>query len=243
MGIFLDGANLSPVNAGRIPHKSPTYRTAVPGYVMPQPLRAPAVASAEKPKVPDRGNHDHPFISEMVVGGWLHDPGEQNGESNTWDFNIEILFRKLTLYDAGNRFVKFLLSPRPSIGGSINNENETHTAYLGMNWAYQFRNGLFLSFFLGGTYHTGNKEQATRQCAVGEGCSLPGNRAFVPTGKPKLGSQFLFREGLDVGYRFGRHGVPVFASHLSNAGIDNDNDGMNFVGVRYSFSMDSEFWN
>ena len=102
---------------------------------------------------------------------------------------------------------------------------------------------MFIGLSLTPTYHTGNLEQATRQCAPIEPCLLPGNRAYVNTGEVTLGSQFLFRESLDIGYRFGRHGISAFAAHISNAGLDNDNDGMNFLGVRYSFAFDKNLWN
>jgi hypothetical protein len=183
------------------------------------------------------------MISELIGGVWSHDPGELNEESNSWDFNGEIIFNKVRLFGAGNRFLKFLAEPRPVIGGSINSRGKTHTVYAGFSWAKQFQNGLFFNFVLGGTYHTGNLEQATRQCAVGEGCSLTGNRAYIDAREPTLGSAVLFREGLDLGYRLGAHGVSIFASHISNAGLDNDNGGINFVGMRYSFAFDRNFRN
>ncbi len=179
----------------------------------------------------------HPSIISKLIGGvWSHDTGEINTESNSWDFNGEIVFNNIRLFDVRNRFLKFLAEPRPLVGGSINSEGKTHTVYAGFSWAHQFQNGLFSNLALGGTYHTGTLEQATRQCSVGEGCSLPGNRAYVNIREPTLGSAVLFREGLDLGYRLGPHGLSIFASHISNAGIDNDNDGM-----RYSFAFDQKF--
>ena len=156
------------------------------------------------------------------------------------DLNLEIIFQNVTFVDFENRFLRGLFSPRPFIGGTYNNEGKTHTAYAGLNWGYQFRSGIFIALGLGMAYHTGNLHQATYQCPPGGGCSLPGNRAYVNTGEPSLGSEVLFREGLDIGYRFyGGHGISLYAAHISNAGvIDHDNDGMNFVGVRYSYSFD-----
>lgn len=183
------------------------------------------------------------MISELIGGVWSHDPGELNKESDSWDFNGEVIFNKVRLFDVRNSFLKFLSEPRPVIGVSINSEGKTHTFYTGFSWAKQFQTGLFFNFVLGGTYHTGNLEQATRQCAPGEGCSLSGNRAYVDTAEPTLGSAVLFREALDLGYRLGPHGVSLFVAHISNAGLDNDNDGINFVGMRYSFAIDRNFRN
>jgi hypothetical protein len=56
------------------------------------------------------------FVSEIVLGGWLHDPGRDNIESNTWDLNLEIIFRKVTLLTFENRYLRFLFSPHPMLG-------------------------------------------------------------------------------------------------------------------------------
>ena len=218
--------------------KAPIIRTyKVNSPTVTAPISAPAqVHSSWQKQRPS-------IISELIGGVWSHDPGEINEESNSWDFNGEIIFKNIRLFNVRNRFLKFLAEPRPHIGGSINSEVKTNTVYAGFSWAHHFRNGLFFNFSLGGTYHTGNLEQATRQCATGEGCALPGNRAYVDTREPTLGSAILFREGLDLGYRIGPHGASIFASHISNAGLDNDNDGMNFVGMRYSFAFDNNFRN
>ncbi len=121
----------------------------------------------------------------------------------------------------------------------MNNENETNTLYAGLNWMYQFDSRIFIAGSFGFAYHTGNLEQEERQCAPAENCSLPGNRAFVNTGEVTLGSRILFRESIDIGYRFvGGHGVSIYGAHISNGSLlDEDNDGMNFVGIRYSYQI------
>lgn len=209
--------------------KLPVYR--VPKAIVANPLN------------PSTRNTTKSIISEFIGGAWIHDPGENNKESDSWNFNTQIVFTKIRLFKFSNRFLRFPAEPRPLIGGSVNGEGKTHTVYGGLSWAHQFRNGQFFNLSLGGTYHTGNLEQATRQCSAGEGCVLPGNRAYVNTREPTLGSAVLFREALDLGYRIGPHGLSLFMSHISNAGLDNDNDGMNFVGMRYSFAIDRQFRN
>jgi len=216
-------------------------RLSVTGGKVPDSRATKAVAP--NPEHPPAQYKSKSIVSELIGGVWIHDPGEINKESDSWDFNAEIIFTKICLFKFSDRFLKFLAEPRPLIGGSVNSYGETHTVYGGLSWAHQFRNGLFFNLSLGGTYHTGNLEQATRQCAVGEGCSLPGNRAYVDAREPTLGSAVLFREALDLGYRIGPHGVSLFLSHISNAGLDNDNDGMNFVGMRYSFAIDRNIRN
>lgn len=180
------------------------------------------------------------FVSEIVLGGWLHDPGRDNTESNTWDMNLEIIFRKVTLLTFENRYLRFLFSPHPMLGGSLNNENETHTAYLGFNWHHQFESRLFVAGSFGFAYHTGNIDRAERSCVLGDSCLLPGNRSHFDNGEVVLGSRILFRESLEIGYRVAqRHGISVYVAHMSNASLfDEDNDGMNFVGLRYRYAFD-----
>ncbi len=179
------------------------------------------------------------IVSEVIVGAWCHDPAQDNNESNTYDINAELIFTKVKFFEPENRIAAFLLAPRPMIGGSLNNENETNTLYAGLDWMYQFDSRIFIAGSFGFAYHTGNLEQEERQCAPAENCSLPGNRAFVDTGEVTLGSRFLFRESIDIGYRFvGGHGLSIYGAHISNGGIlDEDNDGMNFVGIRYSYQI------
>ena len=70
--------------------------------------------------------------------------------------------------------------------------------------------------------------------------SLRPDGGFDDTGrKVTLGSRVLFRESLAMGYRFSRrHSVSFYAAHMSNGGLADDNDGMNFVGIRYGYSLE-----
>ena len=162
------------------------------------------------------------FISEFLVGFWRHDPEQNNNESDTLDLNAEIIFRKLRFFELENPIADFLLSPRPLIGGSVNNKNKTHTAYAALNWRYIFGNNVFIAGSFGFTYHTGNLHRQDDE------------RREVT-----LGSRILFRESIAMGYRIkGRHSVSFYAAHMSNGGLDDDNDGMHFVGIRYGYSLE-----
>ncbi len=180
------------------------------------------------------------IFSELVVGFWRHDPEQDNNESDTLDLNAEIIFRKLRLFDVENPIADVVLSPRPLIGGSANNKNKTPTAYAGLNWRDIFANDVFIAGSLGVTYHTGSLDRATRQCFLPEICGLAGNRAFDDDRREvTLGSRILSRESIAMGYRFGgRHSVSFYGAHMSNGGLADDNDGMNFVGIRYGYSLE-----
>jgi hypothetical protein len=199
------------------------------------------MAGADTPRPVSRENTTgRSYISEIVLGGFVHDPGQDNNEANSADLNLEIIFRKVTLLTFENRYLRFLFSPNPIVGGTINSDNETHTAYLAMNWQYRFESDWFVAGSFGFTYHTGNLDQAEENCPVGTTCSLPGNRRFVDTGDVTLGSRILFRESVELGYWVAeRHGLSLYFAHMSNASIfDEDNDGMNFLGLRYRYAFD-----
>lgn len=202
--------------------------------------RTPAAVAPLRDKPAARNALSRSWISELVIGGWIHDPEAGNTESNTWDLNLELIFREVELLSFENRYLRFLFTPHPILGGSINNEDETHTVYLGLNWQYDFDNGLFVGGSFAFTYHTGNLDQAEEQCPVATTCTLPGNRRFKNTGEVTLGARILFRESLEFGYRLDRrHGIALYIAHMSNGGIlDDDNDGMNFAGLRYRYSFD-----
>ncbi len=180
------------------------------------------------------------IVSELVVGFWRHDPEQDNNESDTLDLNAEIIFRKVRFFELDNPIADFLLSPRPVMGGSLNNKNKTHTAYAGLNWRHIFGNDVFIAGSLGFAYHTGNLDRLTRQCPPAEICHLPGNRAFDDDKREvTLGSRILFRESIAMGYRITRrHSVSFYGAHMSNGGLADDNDGMNFVGIRYGYSLE-----
>jgi hypothetical protein len=202
------------------------------------PLQLPA---ADDPRAREQSKFDFAdLFSEFIIGTWRHDPRQDNNESDTIDLNAEIIFRKLRPFDVENPIADFILSPRPLIGGSANNKNETHTAYAALNWRHIFANDVFISGSFGFAYHTGNLHRPTRQCPPSEGCNLPGNRAFDDDRRAvTLGLRVLFRESIAIGYRIKRrHLVSFYAAHISNGGLDDDNDGMNFVGIRYGYGLE-----
>lgn len=166
-------------------------------------------------------------VDEVKGGVLLHDALRHSDESQTIDLNAELVFAPLWRFETGNRFLDFLVNPRPMVGGSLHTEGDTHQAYGGLDWMHQFGNGFFAEASFGITVHSGRLEQ--ERTASG---------AFVSERQVSLGNRWLFRESLDLGYRFaGKHGLALHYSHMSNAGLDSDNDGMDFVGLRYSYKF------
>lgn len=177
-------------------------------------------------------------VVEIKGGVAVHDVAQDHNESNSIDVNAEIVIRGNDLFDFDSGILNFVFNPRVNFGGSINTQGETHRVYAGFDWQYPFESGFFAGASLGAVGHTGNLRQKTKVCAPGKGCALPGNRAFVDTGEPSLGSRVLIRQAVELGYRFeGGVAVSVFGAHMSNAGLAGDNDGMDFVGARLGYAF------
>jgi hypothetical protein len=97
-----------------------------------------------------------------------------------------------------------------------------------------------------------NSQMDTSCVYSGGACSLVSNRGFLDFGvgvaahvnsKRALGSTFLFRLSVEIGYMWGRHGVSILFDHQSNgAGFfwwDIPNAGIDSLGIRYVFKDDS----
>ncbi|MBN2705144.1 MAG: acyloxyacyl hydrolase, partial [Deltaproteobacteria bacterium] len=109
----------------------------------------------------------------------------------------------------------------PHLGVVLHNEGETHQLYGGLTWEKDFGRHYFINLGLGLSLHSG-----TRKCKHGH-CD-----------DKELGSALLFREALEVGLRLDRHQtLSLFFFHISNAGLVDENDGMNHLGLRYGYSF------
>ncbi len=128
------------------------------------------------------------------------------------DINLEVLFRSPGVLAS-------IWSPRPHMGVQLNNDDFTNQLYAGLTWDWQYSNGWFSEFHLGGALHDGETDGVSEQ----------------PPRK-ELGCAWAFRLGGDLGYRFDRHhGLMLHFDHMSNAGICGDNEGINLFGLRYGY--------
>lgn len=152
-----------------------------------------------------------PVVSELLIGVSQHDTdvfGEQREEG--WDVNVEIRFRPFPI----------LGNPSVVLGGNINTSDAVSSGYLALNWSSNRREpGFVVSFSLGAGVHDGE----LRDEPVIE--------------ERDLGSRVLFYLGLDIGWRFGRHGFYLHADHMSNGGLADDNEGLDTFGVRYGYAF------
>ena len=204
--------------------QTPTY-TQTPGYVTydqptvmagsDQATTAPdATAMRSEATAPGRAG---PWfgISEVRLGVHHHDAGifGRNKEDG-FDVSIEARFARLT-----GGFWDTIGQPRAHLGVNINSEGDTSSAYTGLTWDWQIWGPVFFSLDLGGAVHDGKT-------------------STIKLDRKELGSRVLFREAVEIGYRFeGHHALSLRLDHMSNASITDNNEGLDTVGVIYGYSF------
>jgi len=151
------------------------------------------------------------FISEYKFGVLLHDAGLfGNRKEHGIDGNFEVLFES-------PRFLGWIGSPRPHLGIEISSAEQTNKAYFGLSWGWTFWGNWFAGFSLGGAAHDGFL-------------------ATTQSDRKELGSRFLFRESVEIGYVIAeRHMISLLFDHVSNAKLGKNNDGMDSFGLRYGY--------
>jgi hypothetical protein len=152
-------------------------------------------------------------LSEVRVGALAHDRGPlgRHKESGI-DGNLEFLF-------VSPDFLHYILSPRPQIGFSVNSDGNTSSGYFGLNWEWRPWRGLFADFSFGGMVHNGHNRTDDIH-------------------RKELGCHILFRESVEVGWRFaGRHSLSFLFDHSSNGRLCAKNEGLNDLGIRYGYSF------
>ena len=153
------------------------------------------------------------LISEVRLGILAHDHDLapfSRSEENGIDGNFEILFRTPDCLEKYG-------SPRPHLGVSLNMSGDTSQVYSGLTWEWNLTRNWFFNFSLGASAHNG-KTTTTK------------------TDRKELGCRVLFRESMDIGYKFyDRHSVSAFFDHISNAKLCEKNEGLETLGLRYGY--------
>ena len=210
-------APLAPVRI-RPPARMPQLVAPSRSVVRPAAARAvsdrvpPAIARSLAAVEPGSGREGIlGILSEVRVGFLAHDHGPvSRNEESGFDGNFELLFVSPTVLDV-------IWSPRPHVGVSVNSDGDTSQAYAGLSWEWSFWGNWFAGFSLGGSVHDGETETTA-------------------VDRKELGCHLLFRESVEVGYRFGgRHGISAFLDHISNAKLCSANEGLENFGIRYGY--------
>lgn len=198
-------------------------RTAPAAYSTSSP-------SSSAPMEASSGWNWKDMFSEIRGGVLAHDYGPFSAhEEGGVDINGELLF-------ASPKFFSYIWSPRPHIGGHYNTGGHTSQIYAGLTWEWSFWGNWFAGFSLGGMAHDGR---------------LYGDKDGQT--EKSLGCRFLFREGIEAGYRFGKHhAIMLHFDHSSNASLCERNtpdgtangrqdvvlnEGLENIGIRYGYKF------
>ena len=163
------------------------------------------------------------FLSEFRLGVLDHDLGLFGSQRESGlDLNMEVLF-------VAPEILEVIWLPRPHLGVTVNTEGDTSFLYAGGTWdiaiildrtfGWEIWEPLLIEGVLGLALHNGE-------------LSVPGRQ----TSAKALGCRVLFREALSLGVRFWtHHSLSVSLDHISNAGLCDNNDGLETLGIRYGY--------
>lgn len=151
---------------------------------------------------------------EVRGGLGVHDPGVISvGDENGLAGNAEILFDSPA-------FLEPIWSPRPQIGANFALTGGTNQFYAGLAYEWDITKHLFAGFSVGGATHTGDLDNPDRDEAA-------------------LGTRVLFRQSVVVGLDLEDMpgSVSLMFDHSSNAFIDDDNEGLDTIQLRYGYGF------
>jgi lipid A 3-O-deacylase len=165
-----------------------------------------AVYAEQKPT-----RQNHKWLYAIRAGILAHDVPvwSRSRQERGVDFNAEFIFG-FPNYHIFSGIV------RTNLGFSLNNQGDTSKIYSGLLWEYMWDSGLFFNLGLGLAAHDGKLENSDD--------------------KKELGSRILFRIPIEIGLLFTLHqGVSIMFDHVSNAYLADPNEGLDTLGLRYTY--------
>ena len=128
------------------------------------------------------------------------------------DYNAEVVFQA----EIKKLFAGVI---RPNLGLSINNRDYTSKLYSGILWEWATK-AYFFNTGVGIAWHNGELETSDPE-------------------KKSLGSRLLFRIPFEAGVTLaGPHRLAIMFDHVSNAYLANPNEGLDTLGLRYSYQFE-----
>ena len=158
-------------------------------------------------------------IEEIRGGVLIHDLGPfSTQKEDGLDIHGELVF-------ASPRALSFLLRPRPHVGVYVATDGEAASyVYAGLGWRQDIARRLYIEGGFGFALHDGETDFE------------PGDPFF--TDRAYLGCRVLARVSGDLGYRVtDRLSASLHVSHLSNANVCDDNEGVDSTGVRLGWKF------
>ena len=202
-------------------------RSGQPGTAM-RPLGARtavlagiAVAALLMPPAAHAQNLSYP---EVKLGVLAHDVHFAGGKEHGVDINPEVIFPSPiseTWLATLPGYLRWALQPRGTLGAEFNTGKYTNQYYFGATWSWQLlsnvvlpSDGVTFGIFFGPSFNDGEL------------------RTSNPNRK-SLGSNVLFREAFEFGYRINPvYQVSLMFDHTSNAGLAKENQSINDFGLR-----------
>ena len=147
--------------------------------------------------------------TEIRFGVLDHDPLIQKEDGV--DLNAEIFFDDW--FGGGSWQL------RPSIGGTVNLQGDTSFGYVDLNYGGPISDSWFLEFAVGGAVHNGKLETTDPH-------------------RKELGGRVLIHAAVSLGVMLSDTiSLSLFADHMSNAGIEERNEGLETAGLRVGFRL------
>lgn len=202
------------------PDTGPPAPPPVPRSPGARPAPRPAADEARaRPAGSPAGPRKH--LAEVRLGALRHAVafGHRAKESGM-DANVEALF-------VSPDWLGPVWSPRPHLGATLNaSTRNTDFVYTGLTWEWAPLWGLFAGLGLGISVHDGMLDNS----------KIEGKARFD---RREFGCRVLFRESLELGYRFfDRHSLSAVWAHHSHGGLcSEENEGIDNAGLRYGYRM------
>ena len=124
------------------------------------------------------------------------------------------------------RFLSVLGAPRPVVGLTVASDSDaTSVFYAGLDWRVNLGKKFFVGTTLGGAVHNGETDTYD---PIADADRV--NETIF------LGCRAAFRYGMDLGYWItDRVNMSVHWSHISNAGLCSENEGLDHLGARIGY--------
>ena len=161
---------------------------------------------------------------QLKLGILKHDVSFFGGVEPGIDINPEVIFPSPipdSWAAAVPEYLRFAVQPRPTVGAALNTAGATNQAYFGATWTWLLASNLLSS-----------GDGVTFGIFFGPGFNDGEIRPTRPNRKA-LGSNILFREAIEFGYRITPQiELSLYVDHVSNAGFARYNQSLNEVGGR-----------
>ncbi|MEH6469701.1 MAG: acyloxyacyl hydrolase [Halopseudomonas sp.] len=158
----------------------------------------------------DAGSDEKHF--HLRVGALAHSVGPlSDGDESGADINLELMFpRNPQTHHYWGRMIT---------GTNLNLNHETSQIYIARAWQLGLPVSLVLEYQFGFSIHNGELDSADSD-------------------RRQLGSRLLFRNALELGWRWDSNRISVIYDHASNAGLlEERNQGIDNIGIRLSIGL------